>query len=281
MLGKYHQDRNAFKQIFERRFMGNDEILCKKPAQSNGPVPEPEMGLFERVSAECTCGKCYTLFGRNDRVPWRSQGNGKYINAKHGQVTVAMHCKLFRASMSGYIYLTRAEEASGVAATKQRLEVSRLESEIEEKRTKTRREQQAAELKLKSERQAAEHERQAKLQKMRNELRNREERLATLEKEDEEQQFEWRTTRVSKLESWKQQGNYTVNVGRTKFVYFKVVDTPGEMNGWQTSYQHSDDYYDRTHQQHWPYLFTKHAEKKRVMSNIADQKKSIALIEAT
>merc|ERR1712137_776268 len=68
------------------------------------------MVLFERVCNECSCGTCYDLFARGDRVPWRSgPEKGKFINARHGEARINRKCKLFGEKFSGYIYMTKNE----------------------------------------------------------------------------------------------------------------------------------------------------------------------------
>jgi len=63
--------------------------------------------LYQSVANDCTCGECYYRFARNDRLPWKNISPGKYVNSKHGFVTIPDNCALYDRELSGYVYASK------------------------------------------------------------------------------------------------------------------------------------------------------------------------------
>jgi hypothetical protein len=163
LLANYHADKSAFR--IEANNLGKRlGRTISSPVESRPePVKETEEGndgetqsLYAYVTENCSCGSCYGRLARPDRVPWRSTGNGKFINSKHGNLDIK-NCNVKRYSGIGYIYVSPAQdELDAKHRTRDiRLKKSMKDAQHEEDLKKELREQ--ARIVTEVEKQKAEH----------------------------------------------------------------------------------------------------------------------------
>jgi hypothetical protein len=127
LLSNYHKDPKILGELL----LTSRKDQTDKPCTAFGENPTEPTTLFAHISQNCTCGTCYGKFAAPDRIPWRSNGDGIFVNAKHGIREIAKGCDARSFHGLGYIYQTRAElefetkrelKKSEAIAAKQKLE---------------------------------------------------------------------------------------------------------------------------------------------------------------
>jgi hypothetical protein len=87
---------------------GKDEIVQASAGTLNKNITTSHT-LYDFVTENCSCGTCYTMLARNDRVPWRkTKGSPTFTNAKHGTWTV-QNCPVNNYEGIGYIYISATQ----------------------------------------------------------------------------------------------------------------------------------------------------------------------------
>jgi len=86
LMAVYYDDRDNFKSMASRIILGNDE---SQGSDYNNQVSVKKSNEFySSIKDCCTCGSCLNRFARPSRTPWRAIGNGQFVNAEHGHITL-------------------------------------------------------------------------------------------------------------------------------------------------------------------------------------------------
>jgi len=115
LMAAYHKDKAAFRieahnlgiRLEGRGGPSKDSSKEKSQEVVEGNDGETQ-SLYAHVTENCTCGTCYGKLAKPDRVPWRSSGDGKFVNAKHGSVRV-VNCRVGDFNGLGYIYVNPSQ----------------------------------------------------------------------------------------------------------------------------------------------------------------------------
>jgi hypothetical protein len=95
----YRSDPSAFVTKYNNNI--NDEQLDS----SISATPTFE----EFVTTSCSCGNCYNLFARTDKIPWRRFDNSNiFVNSKHGFITV-YNCPVNQYEGLGFLQISKKE----------------------------------------------------------------------------------------------------------------------------------------------------------------------------
>lgn len=142
LFGAYHSDRTRFMAHFDL-FMNTSAQDSKETPQSPSSEiseerPKVHRTLHRVILHECTCGKCYNLFARNDRAPWRRLEGNTFVNARHGKIIVDSSCPVSNCDLSGFIYdgsfTTVTSQPTASLASSRPSRTSLANSEIEERK---------------------------------------------------------------------------------------------------------------------------------------------------
>jgi hypothetical protein len=81
------------------------------PQEREDSPCEPLRTIYDRITEDCSCGKCCKTFSRPDRVPWVYRPDQRMMtNAKHGRIKIEEDCQ-FKSDLidehdevRGYVY---------------------------------------------------------------------------------------------------------------------------------------------------------------------------------
>lgn len=108
LFSLYYSDRVKFVNHFNLLLNSSEEksLNSSEPrsAENSTEAPTKPRTLHYTIINECTCGKCYNLFARNDRVPWRRLQENQFVNPRHGIINIEPTCPVASCDCGGYIY---------------------------------------------------------------------------------------------------------------------------------------------------------------------------------
>jgi hypothetical protein len=153
LASQYHANPAKFLDDNKRRQNESQDAKQSEPGS-------PTQSLYKLIIENCSCGKCYDILARPDRVPWRAKieptksfrkHHVTFLNAKHGGYNPQSYCAINDAvnpesPPHGWIYqeenLSLNKEKARLMKIKAELEEKRLNVEIAEKAAKAEVEKQ-------------------------------------------------------------------------------------------------------------------------------------------